>query len=286
MAKFEDLRTWEKALGAVVELGGKASRKDVEDWILTRDPGYNTNNLADLYMLSVNSPARTGYTQNEKPRRTDQGNRYDRLFKVGKGAFEVYDPFQHGIWEIYPDAASGSRFGVSVRRVSNPVEQALADAEEAAEQGITFDPKDIADARKRVTADIVRRRGQPAFRKALMGAYDSACAITGCNLPAVLEAAHIYPYKGGHTNVLSNGILLRADIHTLFDLRLIAIESEKMVIRISPELIGTDYATLDGSSVRLPKQVSDRVSAEALDWHWSQCGWGLNQETGLSWSSE
>ncbi|MBZ9783160.1 hypothetical protein K9857_16650, partial [Pseudomonas sp. REP124] len=69
-------------------------------------------------------------------------------------------------------------------------------------------------------------------------------------------------------------------IHTLFDLRLIAIESGKMVIRISPELIGTDYATLDGSLVRLPKQDSDRVSAEALDWHWSQCGWGAESGSG------
>lgn len=179
IGNLEDRRTWEKALAAVTQLGGIASRKQVEDWILARDPGYNTKNLADLYMMAVNSPARTGYSQNEKPRRTDQGNHYDRLFKVGEGIFEIYDPAQHGIWEIYPDASSESRFGVSIRRVSNPVEEALAVAEEAAEQAATFDPTDVADARKRVTADIIRRRGQPAFRKALMDAYGDACAITG-----------------------------------------------------------------------------------------------------------
>jgi len=193
IGNLEDRRTWEKALAAVTQLGGIASRKQVEDWILARDPGYNTKNLADLYMMAVNSPAQTGYSQNEKPRRTDQGNHYDRLFKVGEGIFEIYDPAQHGIWEIYPDSSSESRFGVSIRRVSNPVEEALAVAEEAAEQAATFDPTDVADARKRVTADIIRRRGQPAFRKALMDAYGDACAITGCNLPAVLEAAHIPP---------------------------------------------------------------------------------------------
>ncbi|WP_239077631.1 HNH endonuclease [Pseudomonas sp. 008] len=268
-----DSRMWEKALAAVTQLGGTASRKQVEDWILARDPGYNTKNLADLYMMAVNSPARTGYSQNEKPRRTDQGNRYDRLFKVGKGIFEIYDPAQHGIWEIYPDASSGSRFGVSIRRVSNPVEEALAVAEDAAEQAVIFDPTDVADARKRATADIIRRRGQPAFRKALMDAYGDACAITGCNLPAVLEAAHVHPYKGDHTNVVSNGLLLRADIHTLFDLRLIAIESETMVVRVSPKLEDTEYGKLDGSPLRQPKQNSHRVSPEALDWHWNQCGW-------------
>jgi hypothetical protein len=273
IGNLEDRRTWEKALAAVTQLGGIASRKQVEDWILARDPGYNTKNLADLYMMAVNSPARTGYSQNEKPRRTDQGNHYDRLFKVGEGIFEIYDPAQHGIWEIYPDASSESRFGVSIRRVSNPVEEALAVAEEAAEQAATFDPTDVADARKRVTADIIRRRGQPAFRKALMDAYGDACAITGCNLPAVLEAAHIPPYKGDHTNVVSHGLLLRADIHTLFDLGLIAIESETMVVRVSPKLEGTEYGKLDGSPLHHRKQNSHRVSPEALDWHWNQCGW-------------
>lgn len=264
---------WEKCLAAVTQLGGTASRKQVEEWILARDPGYNTKNLADLYMMSVNSPARTGYSQNEKPRRTDQGNRYDRLFKVGKAVFEIYDAMQHGVWEIYPDASSNSRFGVSIRQVSNPVSEALATAQEAAEQASAFDPTDVPDARTRITAAIIRRRGQPAFRQALMNAYANACAMTGCNLPAVLEAAHIHPYKGAHTNVASNGLLLRADIHTLFDLRLIAIESDTMTVRVSPELEGTDYAMLDGSSLRPATHYSQRVSPDALDWHWSQCGW-------------
>ncbi|QJI19791.1 MULTISPECIES: HNH endonuclease [unclassified Pseudomonas] len=270
---LEDSRNWEKALAAVEQLGGSASRKQVEAWILAREPEFNTNNLTDLYMMSVNARARGGYTQNKKPRRTDQGNRYDRLFNVGKATFELYDPVQHGIWEIYTDVSSGSRFGVSVRQVTNPVEEALAVAQAAAEQADIFDPTDVADARKRVTADIIRRRGQPAFRKALLQAYGEACAITGCNLTAVLEAAHIHPYKGDHTNVVSNGLLLRTDIHTLFDLGLIAIESDTLVVRVSPQLEGTDYGKLNGSPLRQPEQKAHRVSSEALDWHWSQSGW-------------
>ncbi|WP_017903179.1 HNH endonuclease [Pseudomonas asplenii] len=269
----EDSTNWEKALAAVIQLGGIAGRNQIEEWIRAREPGYNANSLSDLYMMSVNARARTGYQQNKKPRRTDQGNRYDRLFKVGKGTFGIYDPAQHGVWEIYPDASSGSRFGVSVRRVTSPIEEALAQAEEDAEHTTGFDPADVADARKRITASIVRRRGQPAFRKALLEAYSGACAITGCNLPDVLEAAHIHPYKGDHTNVISNGLLLRADIHTLFDLGLIAIESETMVVRVAPNLKDTDYGTLDGSLLRRPEQQTHWVSPEALDWHWSQCGW-------------
>jgi len=153
------------------------------------------------------------------------------------------------------------------------MEGALAVAERNAEQTAAFDPTDVADARRRVSADIVRRRGQPAFRKALLDAYGNACAITGCSLPAVLEAAHVLPYKGDHTNVVSNGLLLRADIHTLFDLGLIAIQSERMVVRVSPELENTEYGRLDGSLLRLPKQNSQRVSQDALDRHWNHRSW-------------
>lgn len=264
---------WEKALAAVIQLGGNVSRKQVGDWIRARDPGYNKKNLTDLYMMAVNSPARTGYSQNRRPRRTDEGNRYDMLFKVGEGLFDIYDPSKHGVWEIYSDALSGSRHGVSIRRISSPMESALAVAERNAEQTAAFDPTDVADARRRVSADIVRRRGQPAFRKALLDAYGNACAITGCSVPAVLEAAHVLPYKGDHTNVVSNGLLLRADIHTLFDLGLITIQSERMVVRVSPELDNAEYGKLDGSPLRLPKQNSQRVSQDALDWHWNHRSW-------------
>ena len=50
--------------------------------------------------------------------------------------------------------------------------------------------------------------------------YEGKCAVTGCDVPDVLQAAHIFPYMGPETNHPSNG-LLRADIHTLFDLGLI-----------------------------------------------------------------
>lgn len=271
-SEFADLRTWEKALAAVMHFGGTATRKQVQDWIAAQDPDYNINNLADLYMMAVNAPARAGYTQNAKPRRTDQGSIYDRLFQIGEGAFEFYDVVQHGVWEIYPSPLARNRYGNAIRQVSDPVQQAIELAEEA-ECVAAVDFADIADSRSRVTAEIVRRRGQPAFRRALMGAYNEACAITGCSLPAVLEAAHVYPYKGDHTNDVSNGLLLRADIHTLFDLRLIAIETASMVVRISPALAGTEYQALDGLPLRQPVEERQRVGAEALDWHRSQCGW-------------
>lgn len=75
-----------------------------------------------------------------------------------------------------------------------------------------------ADARERQIAEVVRRRGQARFRAALIKAYDGKCAITGCDAVEALEAAHISPHRGIHTDHVQNGLLLRADIHSLLDL--------------------------------------------------------------------
>lgn len=136
----------------------------------------------------------------------------------------------------------------------------LANALEAG----SFDPTDVVDARERVLAAITRRRGQPAFRKALMAAYGGRCAITGCDVTEVLEAAHIHPYLGPDTNHVTNGILMRADIHTLFDLHLIAVEPNTLAVRIAPGLRGGEYESLHGVSLRLPPSDALRPSASAL----------------------
>lgn len=88
------------------------------------------------------------------------------------------------------------------------------------------DPTDIEDGRKKIERMVTLRQGQPAFRKALMDAYERRCAVTGCTIDDVLEAAHISPYLGDHTNHVTNGLLLRADIHTLFDRGLIKVHDD------------------------------------------------------------
>jgi hypothetical protein len=127
-----------------------------------------------------------------------------------------------------------------------------------------FDPDDIEDARERVARTIAQRRGQQAFRDALLAAYEERCAISGCTVVDVLEAAHIVPYQGSATNVVSNGLLLRADLHVLFDCGLIAIDPDKMVVVISSSLRNTGYQQLNGKAVRLPKAPAHRPNRKAL----------------------
>ena len=100
----------------------------------------------------------------------------------------------------------------------------LSEAEREESNSPDEAPTDDYDARVRATRQIVSRRGQPKFRARLLSAYVGRCAITGADAEAVLEAAHIRPYRGPESNALPNGLLLRADIHTLFDLALLAID--------------------------------------------------------------
>jgi len=130
-----------------------------------------------------------------------------------------------------------------------------------------FSPTEIADSRVRVLASIVRRRGQPAFRGNLLEAYNRRCAITGCEVEAVLEAAHIVPYKGEETNCIENGLLLRADLHTLFDLKLIVIDGSTMRLLVSNSLDGTSYEKYRGMFVRIPEDSNHRPSMKALEEH-------------------
>lgn len=134
-----------------------------------------------------------------------------------------------------------------------------------------FDPSGVIDARERAIAQIVRRRGQPDFRRKLIEAYEARCAISGCEAVEVLEAVHITPYKGPATNIVQNGLLLRADLHTLFDLGLITVEAETLRVIVGSTLQRTIYRELTGKELRAPKDPSLHPSSEALRLHrqWS-----------------
>ena len=130
-----------------------------------------------------------------------------------------------------------------------------------------FDPAGLQDERDRRLVEAAVREGQDRFRSALMDAYGSACAITGYNAVETLQAAHIYPYRGPATNRVSNGLLLRADIHVLFDRGAIAVHETSMEVLIKPHLEVTQYASLAGEKLRRPHKLADRPSAAALRSH-------------------
>jgi hypothetical protein len=131
-------------------------------------------------------------------------------------------------------------------------------------------PDSDYDARIRVLAEIARRQGQPAFRTRLLAAYGGRCAVTGCDVPDALEAAHLRPYCGPASNIVTNGILLRADLHTLLDKQLIAIRPDSRSLELSQTLQGTAYSSLAGRRVSDPMDPAAAPAADLLHQSWTE----------------
>ena len=159
-------------------------------------------------------------------------------------------------------------------------EDGLADPSEtllpAAADEEPFDPDNEKDARERIERTIVQRRGQQGFRESLISAYEGKCAMTGCSILDVLEAAHIVPYRGEHTDKTPNGLLLRADLHTLFDCRLVAIDPDTMEVLLAPRIADSEYKKWCGRRIRLPKTPKAQPNTAALRKHLKACrnAWG------------
>jgi hypothetical protein len=136
-----------------------------------------------------------------------------------------------------------------------------------------FTPACLKDERAKKLREIVERRGQRDFRDKLIAAYGGRCAVTKCDAIAALEAAHIIPYSGPQCHHVTNGLLLRADIHTLFDLDLIGIHPESQTIALAPAIKATVYSELQGKQLILPANAQDAPNHEALVERWKQfCG--------------
>ncbi|MBA4189515.1 MAG: hypothetical protein C0467_16120 [Planctomycetaceae bacterium] len=116
------------------------------------------------------------------------------------------------------------------------------------------------------------RPGQAEFRARLLKAYEHKCAISDWNGDGALEAAHIIPFKQSLSQNIQNGILLRADIHRLFDLLLIRLRPDApdhLTVVIDPSLHNTPYMTFANKRVRLPE-----ASLHRPDWGNVQRRWG------------
>ena len=130
-----------------------------------------------------------------------------------------------------------------------------------------FDPRKIEDERRKVMRAVAERRGQQGFRRVLLDAYGAQCVATDYDAPDALEAAHIVPYRGPMTNHPSNGLLLRGDIHSLFDMGMLAVHESEQCFVLQSELRSTRYQSLHGKPIALPREGFEPPSREALRQH-------------------
>lgn len=133
---------------------------------------------------------------------------------------------------------------------------------------------DVAEQTARYGAEYLTRArlGQGAFRVLVTEAYDRRCAITGERTLPVLEAAHIKPYAETGPHLISNGLLLRSDLHILFDEGYITVTEDLRVEvsrRIKEEFEnGKEYYQYLGKPLfKIPGEDYERPSREFLRWH-------------------
>jgi len=153
--------------------------------------------------------------------------------------------------------------------------EAVADALPRADVSSDVEPpSEFADAAQANYGEpiLVRPRlGQGAFRVLVTDNYGRRCAVSGEKTLPALDAAHIRPFADGGAHRVSNGILLRRDIHSLFDLGYVTISPE-LTFDVSRKIReeyenGRYYYSLHGMQIRVPDDPNRRSNRAALACH-------------------
>ena len=117
------------------------------------------------------------------------------------------------------------------------------------------------------------RLGQGAFRATVTEAYEKRCAISGEKTLPVLEAAHIQPYADAGPSTIGNGLLLRSDLHTLFDKHYLTINADNLVVEVSDRIRsefsnGKEYYRFHGKPLQtVPRNAAERPAQQYLRYH-------------------
>jgi len=171
-----------------------------------------------------------------------------------------------------PNIVQGKTYDTAMedgRALWHSVQIALADNQKVGEP-----LSDSSYEQERFGAEYLTRGrlGQGAFRVLVTDAYERRCAVTGEKTLPVLEAAHIKPYALHGPHRVSNGILLRSDLHKLFDLGYVTVTPE-LKVEVSPRLRtewenGREYYAHHGDPLRVqPADLASQPSREFLTWH-------------------
>lgn len=202
-------------------------------------------------------------------RRADPGDRSD--FEIGCRI--LTQPFFFAEADWIPVPASWAPNIVSFKTYNTGDAEGLALWDAVNERMNRSGFPGIAEAQARFgEPQLIRPRlGQGAFRILVTDIYNRRCAITHERTLPALEAAHIRPYGDGGAHEAQNGLLLRRDIHSLFDAGYVTVTPDlrfEVSRRIKEEFDnGRHYYELHGHKIDAPLDVARRPDAKALTWH-------------------
>lgn len=188
------------------------------------------------------------------------------------GCIVLSDPFflPNEQWTAVPhdyaiNSPQGQRFDAQSGSGAALLESVTAALRHSRVSESTQSPVQFADS-------VIRRRlGQGGFSLVVADAYEKRCAVTGERTYPVLEAAHIVPVSQGGFHQPQNGLLLRSDIHKLFDRGYVTVLPDGN-FRVSRRLKddwqnGRVYYDLNDTRIRRPKREDYAPLREFLEWH-------------------
>ena len=198
------------------------------------------------------------------------------------GDFEIgcrilTQPFFLAEHDWIPPPPSFSRNIVSFKTYSTADVEGLALWDAVNERMHRPEHSGMADTQARYgePALIRPRLGQGAFRVLVTDIYDRRCAVTRERTLPALDAAHIQPYSEGGEHEARDGLLLRRDIHSLFDSGYVTVTPShhfEVSGRIKEEFEnGRDYYALHGRSISVPELADHRPDPRVLSWHNEHC---------------
>lgn len=205
-----------------------------------RSNEYMMNNLRDGVPIAFMTPAEKGYLV--------RGLAYVEAYNLLTGTFTLHGP------------VSLEKKGVNFYSWL-----ALDDLNEGERD--TLRKADDFDGEAFVAVQAMRRKHQDAFRENVLKAYDGKCALTDVSTPNVLQAAHIDSYAKSKSHAVTNGILLRADVHLLYDAHMLTIRPDSGQIVVSDWVREPMYRDLDGRKMRFPKNRDYCPDEQLLEIH-------------------
>ncbi len=160
---------------------------------------------------------------------------------------------------------------VEGRRLWEAVASSVPNTEQLPQVAPSTELTDLEQARYGDPILIRPRLGQGAFRILVTDNYGRRCAVSGERTLPALDAAHIRPFADGGSHQVSNGVLFRRDIHSLFDLGYVTV-SPSFKFEVSRKIReeyenGRDYYSLHGTDIRVPDDPTRRPNQSALIWH-------------------
>lgn len=129
-----------------------------------------------------------------------------------------------------------------VKRIAKLLGEKIASFKSA----VATDEAPDDDPKKKRRFAVTIRTGQGKFRANLLRLYNGRCAISGTDVAGALDACHLWVHSRSGINHSKNGILLRADLHRLFDKGLMGIDAKTMTVVVWPELANSDYHQYHG----------------------------------------